>query len=894
MFSKWATFFLSLCHLAAIGTACRPVTQHQIKGEDVGLIIGAVVNDKNTVLSVDKYDNIEQLGRFEIPENATFVTWSIPSSSLLNKKFEPLSTEERADLVATKNESIETSGSCGRCLTPPTNGRQRILAGDSCLIPETSQVQITGKRPVSEEELQNIQNSIRLKSKESCECQTQTAGIAQPLSFTIYDSENNSGDWPFRSASISEEGHLGLFSKSHAEIIRWEGTTIKLFDDDLPYDGLVLASIAIEKGFVILIKSATTRGEVQLVYLSYTGEKSRIAWSNDGQITTFRTLTASHNKNHFLIHGNDKNTDKIVIFECSLDSENTVECQTIGRVHTNQMNDRYFIAAHLHENDSIYFIGDQKGILKGTLTDNGWLWDRQSVPDTYPFKNQFYTLHSVQMSHLNEGSWTMCGRLYKENETPLFGIFSGRLEAEAINWKLAETSRAECQVALEYKPVPKHTILQTRNLDTFIHKLDRTITRTSSTIADIEKVGRPIRQASDYFFEWVALTGEDKSIHLRKTHSSSVAEKRFGPSKYTPFDFITVVRKSDGLYAIREDGKVILVPKERGEPKTLSIDGLQANEKVVAARWSTYRKSFLVLTSNQGSDGRLLAYSSPNLKTFKVLIDSVSEITNRENATNFVDISDLDLLFTTDKGSVFHLKDTIARQVELDWTSYFNDSVTTIPNLENCQNIDSKLTKGRLQALRNGIWQSMEESMGVVWISGCAGALVRIIVTPDDVDAKTFQVGGGLVDRVPLFERSTQRALSTLNLTCSDELIVGSEGDKQLTDHRGTIWHLANTSEETLNGNKFFEPFEVRDAPEAQLLKLDAGLPVALLGPLEHFRTIYNSSNQNRTIISDLGDSLGLILNDNALCAAQIDSGLLVVGLPNGRLLIGRAKNSQK
>ncbi|MEE2902971.1 MAG: hypothetical protein VYC39_11605 [Myxococcota bacterium] len=882
---------MSLCHLAAVGTACRPITQHPIEGKDVGLIVGVVLSENNSVLSVDKYDNVEQLGRFEIPENATFVTWSIPSSSLLNKNFKPLSTEEKGDLVATQNESYETVGSCGRCLTPSTDGRQRILAGDSCPIPEKSQTQVSGKRQLSEEELQNIKKSIRLTSAEDCECRVQNAGVAQPLSFSLYDSENESGAWPFRSAALSQRGDLGLFSESLAEIKPWKGKSIKLFGDELPYDGLILASIAIEDGFVILVKSGATRGEVELVYLSFSGERSRIAWSNDGQIFTFRTLTASHGRNRFLLHGNDKETEKIVIFDCFVDSENTGECQTIGRSYTNQMDDRSFTAAHLHGNDSIYFIGDQKGILKGTQTDDGWLWRREAVPDTYPFRNQFYTLHSVQMSHVNDDIWTMCGRLFKENETPLFGIFSGRLEADVLTWRLAATSRAECQVALAFKPNPQQTILQMKNLDTFIHKVDRTITRTSSTIADVEQIDRPIRHGSDYSFGWVALTGEDKSIYLRETGSSSTTIQRFGPSNYTPFDFITISRKMDDLYAFREDGKVIVVPKETREATTLSMKGLQTNERVVAARWSQYRNSFLVLTSNRERDGRLLSYSSTKLATPRILFDSLIDITNGEAITNFVDTSTIDVLFTTDKGSVFHLRETMARQVELDWTSYFNDVVTTIPDLESCQNINDKLTRGRLQALKTGIWQSMEASLGVVWISGCAGTVVRVIVTPDGVDAKIFQVGGGSVDnRLPLFERNTQRALSALNVQCSDKLIIGSQGDKQLTEHRGTIWHLTNTSKETFSGDQLFEPFETREAPEAQLLRLDAGLPVALLGPLEHFRTIYNSSNQSRTLISDLGDNLGLVLNDNVLCAAQIDSELLVAGLPNGRLLIGRTK----
>ena len=110
------------------------------------------------------------------------------------------------------------------------------------------------------------------------------------------------------------------------------------------------------------------------------------------------------------------------------------------------------------------------------------------------------------MSHVNDDIWTMCGRLYKENETPLFGIFSGRLEAGILNWKLAATAKAECQVALAFKPNPQRTILQMKNLDTFIHKIDRTITRTSSTIADVEQIDRPIRRASDNSFEWVTLT----------------------------------------------------------------------------------------------------------------------------------------------------------------------------------------------------------------------------------------------------------------------------------------------------------------------------------------------------------------------------------------------------
>ena len=260
----------------------------------------------------------------------------------------------------------------------------------------------------------------------------------------------------------------------------------------------------------------------------------------------------------------------------------------------------------------------------------------------------------------------------------------------------------------------------------------------------------------------------------------------------------------------------------------------------------------------------------------------------QEPVTNFVDTSEKDLVLTTSKGSLFHVKETVATPISIDWTNYFDDAVTTKPNLKRCLNFNTLLTTGRFKATKPGFWQSMEETMGIIWVSGCAGTVARVIITPQEVSAESFQIGGTSSDRVLLFEKEIQRALTTLNMQCSDELIVGTQGDRQLTDHRGTIWHLKETNEGPFNTTHLFNAYEMRDAPEAQILRLEVGLPVALLGPFEHFRAVYNASNRRQTLVSDLSDNRGFFLNENALSAAQIDSDLLVLGLPNGRLLIGR------
>ena len=82
--------FLCISQLSSLLAGCRPSTQHLIETNEGDLIIAAVVSNDRKIVSVTKYDDAAQLKALEIPNDASFITWSIPRAALLNKDFEPL------------------------------------------------------------------------------------------------------------------------------------------------------------------------------------------------------------------------------------------------------------------------------------------------------------------------------------------------------------------------------------------------------------------------------------------------------------------------------------------------------------------------------------------------------------------------------------------------------------------------------------------------------------------------------------------------------------------------------------------------------------------------------------------------------------------------------------
>jgi len=879
------SLFLGLCFCSVALLNCRDVQKLNLESGENDLIISAVVTPGGAITQLSKRLAHQNSQVFRYDKSRALVTWVIRQNQLITAEGETLSEEQIEALTIRTRNSPSPDGSCKKCTAPSSGGPQLFHPGDACVIPEIAEGIIKTESDDFSDNLKKLRESIVIDFPGNCDCAAKPIGLAAPLKYRVFHPHGD--PWPYSDFSVSQSGIVGTFSETYAEIRHPDGQVFQRYAEDLPFLGPVISVTSVSDGFLVLAQYPSLTHLYDIFHVHWDLSQIRTVWSSEVPRQLVEDIFQGPLENQVLLQIEGRLDYKPDLFDCRRQTDLTYQCRSAFNEDARALANQKITHVTKHSDGRIIILYRDGAFLTGQLESDQWVWALHNGPSTAQDGDTVYQFTRGSQIEEYDGRWILCGDV----ENPITqkrktGVFAGTVTASGAQWTFLHLDKQDCKGIMPKLDNPE--TLQVMMSHNQVWELDaqNNWKEADRPLSQQEGIDRPIFQILKDQHGEINFLGPDQSLFSRKTATSS-AVQFYGSDHYTPYNYHAMIPFEDHVLALRSDGQTAKISKNKASIEYGQMDGLLVGESIIDARLSSYDASILI-TSN-GEHARILRLNPETMVATEVFRDEKIPNMDRE-FTEIVDTPNGNIVVATSIGELLHIKKAKAQTISIEWDDPQTNTVESAPeNFRVCYH-DGEPYGGSVRTRPTaGLWQSLEESRGVVWASGCEGVFLRIIPTDDHVSVRRIFLDIEAEASFGLFEDFP--ALTAVRSTCGNQVLVGSRGQHNVNHYTGRVWKL-----EMKPTDADFQYTELKLLPEYQTIAsgvertydYDAGFPVSLLGPNSYFRQVFSSSTNNTSTIGDLSGTSWFRLEAKATAAAQIANDLIVVGANHGRIVVGR------
>jgi hypothetical protein len=874
-----------------VDIGCRDSSKLKLEEAPTGLVVSVVLSADGKIQKITTKLSDQSLDNIRLDADGALVSWVIPSTVLLSEKGEVLNRDALASLTLRSHEDDAPSGSCSRCVTPSNDGIQVLRPGDACAIPAGAKrhVSESGKELVFD--LETIRRSVIIDRPGPCECEKSETAIAAPMTYVPYSLPGQNA-WPYSAYALAPDGTLGVFSEIYAQIRLPDGTSRNLKAKGLPFRGPVIGASAVSDGFIVISQFPELLRPHEMYHVNWDLTQFQRVWTNEESRRRIQKVYQGHRPDQVFMAAHDSRLHIPQLLDCTKNSSNTYDCASVLEPIQDQFKLSQIVDIYKTVDDKYAVLFSDGRIAVGEMNNESWAWNILENPAIFARDGKSYRFGTAKKIIQHANHWVLCGLVTdtQSNDESLT-VFTAPKDTNALNWTPIQFEEGDCYGMWPKKSDPSVLLVELTDDQTWELTSDLVWSQSSQTVSQQEGINHPIARVDRPTSDQIVFISADQSLFYRPKNSNSTADQLYGGLTQIPHDFTSVLAFDAHILAIRADGETAKIHVDQPQIEYTSIIGLLPGETIVDAHRSSHEDKILLVTTS--SFARILQV---NPQSLQIETELFSDKENPKAGRKFHKVVDTDrghIFVTSDEGEILHVKDAKATPVNIEW-----DDPSTIVKESRLENLRKCIHDGRRIwpsgswfRLSPGIWQDLTHKQGIVWAAGCESALVRIVTQGDQFFAQRFDTVFESSSLGEIITRDFPPALSTGFALCGDHVYTGSHGADQVTDHRGRVWQAEFELQDSMQYTSAYKPlpsFDALDAPEQHLFRINFGFPVALLGPPEHFRFVFNAASHRRSFIGDLSGKRSLIIDDDATSAAQIGDRLVVIGFRFGRLFIGR------
>ncbi len=711
-----------LALIAALLPACLEQQSVALDFAADAIVVVAIVREGESIPQEARVTRGDA-ARFTGEPGDEAVAWVLEDGHLIDEHGAPLGVD---DIEAHPVGGARSTGACGRCLVSAYGGRQLLLAGDSCPVPNAAPYFSTPS--LEQDRIAVIRSAVRIERTGDCACAPPAMVRGRRLGIELTGFRPDPE--PIEAVVERADGAVGLFAATYAKLIAPDGTVRQLGRASGGWCD------ARRPPFGDNIRGAVTVADGRFIVLSARDDfRDGVVHALDDELDATELDIRGANIEfdpHELRAGPDP--DEITLLGAAGRAPVAAaayRCRVTAGLDCSPLFDPRALHGGGHASD--VSVGAPTVVVDSA---GGWLarWDgpiegliAEPGPTVVEASGQLVRITRLfAVGRVGDRLWA-CGH----SRTAVGAhVITASITASPlpIRWSRSLVIDSGCTNFLEepdgslFMPMD----LRVSNIPRALHM--GTVS-TATVVADLNArlgIVGALDGVADMQTGSRAILRADGAVHLRR---SGQTVRVHGPEARQPGHVITAVyADGDGFGGFGGANRYRITPRRDGPTRieTSSTTGLAPTDLARAAAVDSAAGDVVVVGRGEQDSVWIARVDQLGRATKLALPDALGEI-------DIIDITEASpgrLVAVGAFGAILLIQGDRVQQLEIDWDDPETEAVESAPGSNRLCGIAPHL--GPSWQRESDLWRTVSgDGHGVAWVGGCRDALVRVVVVGD-------------------------------------------------------------------------------------------------------------------------------------------------------------------